>query len=124
MALYHGLAEVEGHLMMSGKTRPLIAAAFRCGCDGGDNRDLRMPTAAIEFIEQHRDCATGRGGDLRRHATDAKKPQSVHDLSRRGRQLRGGVVVPPDNNWEMLCGSSVNLCLPEDRVSGVFWAGF
>ncbi len=34
----------------------------------------------------------------------------------------GGVVTPPNNNWEMPPGGSVSLCLPGNWTSGVLWA--
>lgn len=34
----------------------------------------------------------------------------------------GGVVAPANNNWEIASGDSVDLCLPGNWTSGVFWA--
>ena len=34
----------------------------------------------------------------------------------------GAILTPPGNNWQLGAGDSVNLCVPADWTSGIFWA--
>lgn len=34
----------------------------------------------------------------------------------------GAVLTPPNNDWELGAGDSINLCVPADWTSGSFWA--